>query len=1367
MKKSFLLTSIITLAGLSLSHAASVTMTNSDTVGNSSFNSGLNWDSGAAPSAGNDYITGDFILRTPADGSSHTFGGNSLTVSNVTGYPRGLLYKGTGATGVITINDLRIDGAYVSHANGVGDVFQLAGSINVVSDSTIYAKQGEIYISAPISGSGSLTIPQSDAYGEDRRYVTLLTNNPLFTGKIYAVGKLRIISEESLGGNPASFTADQLTFNGGWLATTNTFAINDSKRGILVDAGGGAIAVSNPDTNTIATLTITCPITGYGVLTKRGGGVLTLSGNNDFGGLTMYTYTAGSRLNINSPTALGYGAFTLGGGAVAPALLDNTSGSDITLTGVTAQSWYSSFTFLGSSSLDMGVGDVSMYANVTATVSNKNLTVGKVYDDGNLRVLTKQGPGTLTINGGGFYYGNTVINEGVLALTTAATLYSPIIIIASNATLDVSAPGGLVLNSAYLPSGQALTGSGTVIGNVSDSGFGGTVINPGTSAGTLTINGNLTLNGSSTLNFELSSSSTTPGGGTNDLIVVTGNLIVNGSTAVNLVGSPTTGTYTLFQYGGSFSGNLANLTIPPGFALTNTGSAIQLIVTHVPVSLTWRGDGIANVWDLGTTANWIQSGTNQSYYNGDSVTFDDTGSNTPAITLAGDLSPAAVTVNASKDFTFTGGGILSGNLTKNGSGTLRVGTPIGSSGATTISGGTLQVSTNGTLGTGPVTNNSALVVNTTNTISIPGNISGTGTITVLNGGAALSASNSYSGLTVVAGGTLFPRNADALGTLAAGTVVTNGGQLYFDLNQDLTNVAPEALTLGGGTLRRGGANALTFGGTVSLIADATLSVDGGATLTLTNAAGVTGTNVSLTLAGGSDGNGYVVGPINLGTGALTVSGGLWSVAATNTYTGKTFLNGGRLTIPGLAALGPVPGSATPDFVTLNGGVLTVTNDQTFSGGLRGLTVTGTNAGTLFIQNSSTVTIFGDLNGAGTFQKWQGTLVLAGSNPFAGTLQVDGGSTTANDGITRIASPSAIANVTNIVQRNNNSGYSTLQLDGTAGSINLPQEFFLNCRNNDNPNIQNMAGNNTISGNLLLNVGGNRVLFQSDAGLLTISGTNQYVGAYTAGRTYTFTGAGDILVSGPIVDSTNGAPISVAKNGAGTTTLSAANTYSNTTTINDGLLLVSGSINSTGGVSVVGGALGGTGTINDNVTVQTGGSLSPGTSIGTLTINGDLAINGNLAFEVNKSQVPSNDVATVSGNLANTGTGILTVSNSGPALVVGNEFYLFNKAVGGGGGLAVTGGGAIWANNLAVDGSIAVAGTVPTTPTNITHAHIGSTLSLSWPASHLGWILQMQTNAISIGISTNWTDVPQSATVTSTNITIDPAIPTMFFRLRYP
>jgi hypothetical protein len=61
----------------------------------------------------------------------------------------------------------------------------------------------------------------------------------------------------------------------------------------------------------------------------------------------------------------------------------------------------------------------------------------------------------------------------------------------------------------------------------------------------------------------------------------------------------------------------------------------------------------------------------------------------------------------------------------------------------------------------------------------------------------------------------------------------------------------------------------------------------------------------------------------------------------------------------------------------------------------------------------------------------------------------------------------------------------------------------------------------------------------------------------------------------------------------------------------------------------------------------------------------------------------------------------------------------------------------------------------------------NTLALSRPADHLGWRLQVQTNAPGTGLGTNWMTVPGSDQMTGTNITINPASGSAFYRLSYP
>jgi autotransporter-associated beta strand protein len=82
------------------------------------------------------------------------------------------------------------------------------------------------------------------------------------------------------------------------------------------------------------------------------------------------------------------------------------------------------------------------------------------------------------------------------------------------------------------------------------------------------------------------------------------------------------------------------------------------------------------------------------------------------------------------------------------------------------------------------------------------------------------------------------------------------------------------------------------------------------------------------------------------------------------------------------------------------------------------------------------------------------------------------------------------------------------------------------------------------------------------------------------------------------------------------------------------------------------------------------------------------------------------------------------------------------------------------------GNLLVGATTASNPTNITASVSGGTsVAVSWPADHLGWILQEQTNALNSG--SNWVDLAGTSTITSTNVPINPALPRVFFRLRHP
>jgi hypothetical protein len=99
-------------------------------------------------------------------------------------------------------------------------------------------------------------------------------------------------------------------------------------------------------------------------------------------------------------------------------------------------------------------------------------------------------------------------------------------------------------------------------------------------------------------------------------------------------------------------------------------------------------------------------------------------------------------------------------------------------------------------------------------------------------------------------------------------------------------------------------------------------------------------------------------------------------------------------------------------------------------------------------------------------------------------------------------------------------------------------------------------------------------------------------------------------------------------------------------------------------------------------------------------------------------------------------------------------------------LPALGTGLAWNWNPA-NGTLTVIQSVNPNPTNITSSVSSNVLTLSWPADHIGWRLQVQTNALGTGLNTNWSDVPGSTSMNSLNATIDPANGAVFYRMVYP
>jgi autotransporter-associated beta strand protein len=179
-------------------------------------------------------------------------------------------------------------------------------------------------------------------------------------------------------------------------------------------------------------------------------------------------------------------------------------------------------------------------------------------------------------------------------------------------------------------------------------------------------------------------------------------------------------------------------------------------------------------------------------------------------------------------------------------------------------------------------------------------------------------------------------------------------------------------------------------------------------------------------------------------------------------------------------------------------------------------------------------------------------------------------------------------------------FATVTFNGAGGGYNLGGNSF---GINEELVAAHTVGDNTIGNDLFL---GNSLAFTS-----TTAGTSLILtgNLNLNGNTLTITGSGDTEISGVI----SGAASNVTKTGSGKLSLSADNTYSGATIVNDGeLLLASGDI-SDSAVTVDGGTLSGSGATG--ALTATGGTVSPGTSVGAINVNGNMSLGAGSALDI--------------------------------------------------------------------------------------------------------------------------------------------------------
>jgi autotransporter-associated beta strand protein len=256
-----------------------------------------------------------------------------------------------------------------------------------------------------------------------------------------------------------------------------------------------------------------------------------------------------------------------------------------------------------------------------------------------------------------------------------------------------------------------------------------------------------------------------------------------------------------------------------------------------------------------------------------------------------------------------------------------------------------------------------------------------------------------------------------------------------------------------------------------------------------------------------------------------------------------------------------------------------------------------NQASLVINRSGTVIFPSSISGNGTWSienpAAADTVVLSGNNSFTGSLSFVRGTL-------RLGHSSALGSVPRTLTVDGSNTF--VQLGGDAPVI-LPASLSFTASGNS---LFNTSGDNRIHGSIQLGEPAGASV-TSTAGSLDLAGN--ITGGSTA-RTLELTGSstGDNLVSGLVADGTQ--PTSLLKSGPGTWRISGAQAYTGTTTVNEGTLVITGSL--AGDTQVNGGALaaGGTASIAGNLGITASGSFQARPN-GPLDVGGTITLAGNL------------------------------------------------------------------------------------------------------------------------------------------------------------
>ncbi len=838
-------------------------------------------------------------------------------------------------------------------------------SLTKTGAGTLILNAENTYTGGTTISDGTLVATNVEALGTgnvtDNATLELNTGGD-FDNAISGSGQVVKSGDETLTLSGANSYTGGTTISGGTLVATN------------VEALGSGDVTDNATLELNTGGTFDNVISGSGQVVKSGDDALTLSGNNSYTGGTLIS---GGTLVASNVDALGSGDVT------DNATLEMNTGGDfdnaISGSGQVVKSGDETLTLSGANSYTGGTtisGGTLVANNVealgTGDVTNNatlELNTGGDFDNaisGSGQVV-KSGDKTLTLSGANSYTGGTTISGGTLIATNVNALGTGAIDNRASLLLDAS-------------------GQFTVTDLTTESG-GNTEIGAGSTLQATT----LTQKSDSTLTINLNSNTVDPVIHAASQVSLAGTLDITGVGDV-LDSDPAStddlDTFTLIASDKTIAGDFEKLTV--------AGMDADLADF---ITVDGRIDDTGKQYELTTALTW--------YADRDDAVTDAHG--TFNLTNA-DGSFAVNTVLENVDATLdpdSATGWDGTSLIKQGAGTLILNAENTYTGGTTISGGTLVATNVDALGSGDVTDDATLELNTGGTFDNA--ISGSGQV-VKSGDdvLTLSGANSYSGGSLISGGTLVATNVEALGT----GDVTNNAVLELNTGGTFDNAisgSGQVVKSGDETLTLSGANSYTGGTLIS-----------GGTLVASNVealgTGDVTDNAVLELNTGGDFDNAISGSgqvVKSGDETLTLSG-------SNTYTGGTLISGGTLVASNVEALGT--GDVTNDAVlelntggdfdnAISGsgkveksgdGTLTLSGSNTYRGGttISGGTLLASNVealGTGDVTNNATLELNtgGDfdnaISGSGQVVKSGGdTLTLSGNNSYTGgTLISDG------------------------------------------------------------------------------------------------------------------------------------------------------------------------------------------------------------------------------------------------------------------------------------------------------------------------------------------------------------------------------------------